>query len=615
MVLLALWGGGGVDSAGGLRLDAALMRKDAFERARTLAGEVEIELLAMRAAEGAFLFRDDAGAASVFEKHGAKALATLQSLRRIPEAEPARTHIDTVNDGVVQHVAQFRIVAETRRGRGATRAADLDRLNDIYAYVTPSVEGLRVFAYDGAASASLDAGRTREAVRRLGRFSVVIITVLFVGIALAFARSIARPLVAVAEAASYVAEGDTAIMIPAIANADEIGDLARALKRYQTSLADVDAMRDEHAEAIVRGRAEHAEDRSRIGRAVALAAGDGTEPILGAASEVESAAAELAGIADAAAREAAAVAEAAERASADVAAGWASAERLSASVGSIGEHVVRSAEIAKFAVVEANRTTERVEGLAAAADKIGEVVKLITEIADQTHLLALNATIEAARAGDAGKGFSVVEANRTTERVEGLAAAADKIGEVVKLITEIADQTHLLALNATIEAARAGDAGKGFSVVAAEVKSLANQTAKATNAIGAQVGDIQTASRQAMAAIAKIAATVAKIDEFAGEAARAVDEQGAETEKIARDLGQTAEGTRSLFGSASNFASSASKTGAVAEKMAAAAAALAREAQALRERLEGVVGSGRRRAIVIDRIVARCIADGDSPAT
>ncbi|KAF0118728.1 MAG: methyl-accepting chemotaxis protein [Rhodospirillaceae bacterium] len=66
-----------------------------------------------------------------------------------------------------------------------------------------------------------------------------------------------------------------------------------------------------------------------------------------------------------------------------------------------------------------------------------------------------------------------MQAQHTNEIVQGLANAANKIGEVVKLINDIASQTNLLALNATIEAARAGDAGKGFAVVANEVKSLA----------------------------------------------------------------------------------------------------------------------------------------------
>ena len=80
---------------------------------------------------------------------------------------------------------------------------------------------------------------------------------------------------------------------------------------------------------------------------------------------------------------------------------------------------------------------------------------------------------------------SVSEAETTNTQIAGLAAAAQKIGDVVKLISDIAGQTNLLALNATIEAARAGDAGRGFAVVASEVKSLAVQTAKATEDIAA----------------------------------------------------------------------------------------------------------------------------------
>ena len=97
---------------------------------------------------------------------------------------------------------------------------------------------------------------------------------------------------------------------------------------------------------------------------------------------------------------------------------------------------------------------------------------------------------QVAQSSDFASG-AVSQAEKTNEQVQGLADAANKIGEVVELITDIAEQTNLLALNATIEAARAGDAGKGFAVVASEVKNLANQTAKATEEIGEQISGIQ----------------------------------------------------------------------------------------------------------------------------
>src|SRR3546814_11080388 len=112
-------------------------------------------------------------------------------------------------------------------------------------------------------------------------------------------------------------------------------------------------------------------------------------------------------------------------------------------------------------------------------------------------------------------GQAVTEAERTNVQVQGLAAAAQKIGEVVQLITDIASQTNLLALNATIEAARAGEAGKGFAVVASEVKNLANETAKATDEVTGQITGIQAATREAVTAIQSIGKTHAAINKNA----------------------------------------------------------------------------------------------------
>src|SRR4029077_18897250 len=117
------------------------------------------------------------------------------------------------------------------------------------------------------------------------------------------------------------------------------------------------------------------------------------------------------------------------------------------------------------------------------------------------------------------------EADTSKAKVREMTEAAQRIGDVVRLINEIASQTNLLALNATIEAARAGDAGKGFAVVANEVKSLANQTAKATEDISAQISAIQSATRQAVQAIRGIGGTIGEISQISTSISTAVQEQ------------------------------------------------------------------------------------------
>ena len=166
--------------------------------------------------------------------------------------------------------------------------------------------------------------------------------------------------------------------------------------------------------------------------------------------------------------------------------------------------------------------------------------------------------------------------------VVALATAADKIGEVVKLINDIASQTNLLALNATIEAARAGDAGKGFAVVASEVKNLANQTGRATDQIGSQITTVQEEIRRAVDAIKNIGNTIERVRQISAGIASAVEEQGAATQEIARNVQQAAQGTREVSGNIGGVMEAAASTGAAAGKVVGSAGDLTQNSEKLR---------------------------------
>ena len=211
------------------------------------------------------------------------------------------------------------------------------------------------------------------------------------------------------------------------------------------------------------------------------------------------------------------------------------------------------------------------------------------ELTASIHEISGQVQQSAATSADA-----VRQANLTSERIVELSAAADKIGEVVSLINDIASQTNLLALNATIESARAGEAGKGFAVVANEVKHLAGQTARATDEIAAQVAAVQAGTREAVNAIQAISGIINRINEMSTSVAGAVEEQGAATAEIARAVDQAAAGTREVSTTIADVAQAAAETGGMAQHLLNASTALSGESETLRREIESFLADIRR---------------------
>ncbi|MDP2620166.1 MAG: methyl-accepting chemotaxis protein, partial [Hyphomicrobiales bacterium] len=185
------------------------------------------------------------------------------------------------------------------------------------------------------------------------------------------------------------------------------------------------------------------------------------------------------------------------------------------------------------------------------------------------------------------------EANKTTKTMRGLSDAANRIGEVVGLIQDIAEQTNLLALNATIEAARAGEAGRGFAVVASEVKALATQTAKATEEISTQVKEIQGTAGAAAEAITTVGGVIEEMSRIAELVASAVEEQHAVIGQITENVERAANRSRSGVENITEVNNAAEDTGDTAEHVSKLAEALAEQAIALRANVDEFLGEVR----------------------
>jgi methyl-accepting chemotaxis protein len=344
------------------------------------------------------------------------------------------------------------------------------------------------------------------------------------GVVWLITRGVTRPIQHMTDRMDRLAGGDLDSAIPATDRADEIGRMAQAVavfKRNAEAIRDMEIQRERDAEQAAAARRELLE---RLGREFQETVTAALARSSAAVARLMREAATMSDAMAAAKNECGAVRGATDGTSSAVQTVASATEQLSASIGEISARVADSAKVAE----------------------------------------------EMTQAAERGR-----------EMMGQLSTVADSISEIVGIINGIAAQTNLLALNATIEAARAGDAGKGFAVVAGEVKGLSTQTAKATEEIGRQIGEIQRATADAVRMVQEIAGMAVTGQQYSSGIAAAVQQQGAATQEIARSIGEAANGAAVVAASIGGVDGSVTQADALAVSLSREGCAMEQDMQNL----------------------------------
>lgn len=542
--------------------------KDGDHQSANYAGVVQENLLTARLYAMRFLNTNVGKDAERVREEFKEVDAALTTLDKSLENPARRAKLAAIKSELPVYKKTFEELVAVIGERNAVRKDVLDK--DGHA-IMEKAEAVKASAV--ADMKALEKNVHDEVKSNLIESVVVIFTALVFGLGGAFAigRGITKPVNAMVAAMGRLANKDWTTEVVGQERGDEIGQMAKAVEVFKQNGIENERLQNEAEKArehqlkqdeeqrLLKDAAAKAEDRRQREAEEAKRKAEEDRRLeqerLKAEAEMQRKA-EMQALADSFESTVKAVVQAVSASATEM-------QSSSTSMSAIAEETSRQATAVAAASEEAS---SNVQTVASASEElsasIGEITRQVAESSRRTK-------------------EAVDQARATGATVDGLALSAQQIGDVVKMITDIASQTNLLALNATIEAARAGEAGKGFAVVASEVKSLANQTARATDEIAKQIEAVRGATSQAVLAIQDIGKSIEKVNEISTSIASAMEEQGAATREISNNVQQAAAGTQEVAKNIVNVTQASGEVGSAAGQMNGAASELAKQADTL----------------------------------